>query len=76
MKRAWITPPGSLSGYLSRTICIPEDEDGYFEAAFVGALLYLADPSHWESVGGLSPEETAAAWQETLDRYLARQDCM
>lgn len=71
-KRAWLTP-NAASGWSCRTLYFPDGED--WDAIVRGALLLLADPVNFEQRGDLSPDETAALFQETLYHHLDQHSC-
>lgn len=58
----WLTPetlPGEPTCF---QVFIPDVDEARY--AFYGALMQLGEDRNWEQGGSITPEETAAAWQE------------
>lgn len=65
----WLTPSGEPD-VSPCCVSLPASPD--WLAAFLGALLLLAEADNWEQHGDKTPEETASVWEEiALDFYKA-----
>lgn len=62
--RQWLTPDDESTGPVERPVFVPEGE--YYEAAFRGALLLLADVASWEKFGTVDPEVAAGYFWEAF----------
>lgn len=70
----WLTPDSEPASFERRVFVIPVEKD--WQAVLLGALLPLTYPENWEqSIGGITPDEAAAAWQSVFDDFLDAEIC-
>lgn len=66
MKSRYITPDNAPSGnFFCRRVLIPDDVQ--YLALFMGTLLSLTYENNWEQVTGISPADSALAFQQVFD---------
>jgi len=66
--RGYLTPDSIPAGITCRVLFIPDDRD--WIAQVYGAIQELTFPSAWTQYGALTPEETAAVYQEMFFKLL------
>lgn len=74
MPNKWLTPDAPASGFICRTLRIPDSED--FLSIVNGALLQLGYASQFEPFGALTPDETAEYFQQMFEDYGQSEACM
>ena len=74
MRDKWLTPDAPGSGYICRTLRIPNGEE--FLAVVNGALLDLSYPWNWEKFGGLFSDETADLFATMYLDYRESRGCV
>lgn len=62
--RAWLTPDNPPGQNRAVVLYVPTGEE--YEQAVRGALVELVNPDNWQQSGTLTPEETAAYFEEAL----------
>jgi len=70
----YLTPDAPASGFLCRTLRIPNGEECW--AAVNGALLELTYPWNWEEHGTLTPDEAAALFVDMYEDYRESRGCV
>ena len=60
----YVTPDQPPDSWVCQAVCFPVGQT--WQALLAGALLELCDPAHFESVGGMSPEDAALVFQEVF----------
>lgn len=71
--RAWLTPDALPSGVRSCVLQFPDSEE--WHALVRGCLLLLSEEQNFEAFGGITPQETADTFRQTLFLFLG-EDCM
>lgn len=71
--RAWLTPDSEPDGVVCRLVWLPNGEG--FESAARGALAPLMVADNWEQVGSITPEETAAYFQDAFQETMQWAEC-
>lgn len=74
MRGRWLTPDAPGSGYICRTLKIPNSIA--FLAMVNGALRDLTLPWNFEQSGALTPDQTAALFQQMYEDYVQERGCM
>lgn len=74
MRDKYLTPDAPASGFVCRTLRIPDGEE--FLAAVNGALLELTYPWNWEEYGALTPDETAELFFTMYEDYRESRGCV
>lgn len=74
MRGKYLTPDAPASGFVCRTLRIPNGEE--FLAAVNGALLELCNHWNWEQFGALSPVDTAALFFTMYEDYRESRGCV
>jgi len=69
--RGYLTPDSIPAGITCRVLFIPDDRD--WIAQVYGAIEELTFPSAWTQFGALTPEETAAVYQQMFFKLLDNQ---
>lgn len=69
---AWLTPAEAPASYDCRALLIPTGEE--WESIVRGALYNLTLPENFESLGGLTAEQTVAVFEALFDAWLM-EDC-
>lgn len=65
MPRAWLAPDTIETGTVQLTLTVPVDL--HLAAAFRGAILLLVSAENWQQTGDATPDDCAAAFEQTLD---------
>jgi hypothetical protein len=65
-KFGFLTPDAAPDDLLCRSFSIPNDSR--WLGNFMGALLYLCESENWTLYGNLTPDESAAAYQDIFDQ--------
>lgn len=73
-RKAWLTGDGVGTGYICRTLRIPNDIT--VMSALNGALVILGDENNWEQFGTMSPQEMAKIFNTIIDEYFKSEGCM
>jgi hypothetical protein len=66
-RRAFVTPDSAPENLECRGVFVPVGQS--WEAILTGALYALTLPDSFEQVAGISPEDTAAVYQEMFDAW-------
>jgi len=69
--RGYLTPDSIPAGITCRVLFIPDDRD--WIAQVYGAIEELTFPSAWTQFGALTPEETAAVYEQMFFKLLDNQ---
>lgn len=70
---AWLTPATIPAADLRRVLLIPDSPE--WIGVINGLLLDLSNPENWEDSGGVSPEDTAAKWEEIMYTFFNGEEC-